>query len=127
MPDWYRTHDLSPEAYPDSEYRNWAQDSGLHVDAAGNVDYGPPQAATPDICRPPADPDVYGGDDDGACDHICEDFCEDEDGGWSCSHQHCGHCGECGCAGYCDDVQTYNLRPAETGGSASYPEGGPGA
>ncbi len=42
MPDWYRDHDLSPECYPDSEYRDWAQDNGLYVDAAGNVDYGPP-------------------------------------------------------------------------------------
>lgn len=65
MPDWYRTHDLSPEAYPDSEYRNWAQNSGLHVDAAGNVDYGPPQAAAADICRPAPDGDVYGDDEDG--------------------------------------------------------------
>lgn len=45
MPDWYRTHDLSPEAYSDDEYRSWAQDNGLYVDAAGNVDYGPPEAA----------------------------------------------------------------------------------
>jgi hypothetical protein len=43
MPDWYRTHSLSPEAYPDSEYLAWAQDNGLYVDAAGNVDYGPPE------------------------------------------------------------------------------------
>ncbi len=31
-------------------------------------------------------------------------------------HEHCFNCGVCGCAGYCDDYQTYNLRPAETGG-----------
>jgi hypothetical protein len=43
MPDWYRDHDLSPEAYPESEYLGWVQDQGLHVDAAGNVDYGPPE------------------------------------------------------------------------------------
>jgi hypothetical protein len=42
MPDWYRTHNASPDAYPDSEYTDWAQDNGLYVDAAGNVDYGPP-------------------------------------------------------------------------------------
>lgn len=61
MADWYRTHDLSPEAYPDSEYRSWAQDNGLHVDAAGSVDYGSSQTAEPDIFLPPADPGVYGG------------------------------------------------------------------
>lgn len=42
MPDWYKTHNASPDAYPDEEYYNWAQDNGLYVDAAGNVDYGPP-------------------------------------------------------------------------------------
>ena len=43
MPDWYRDH---PHAGPESdeEYREWAQDKGLYVDVAGNVDYGPPQA-----------------------------------------------------------------------------------
>jgi hypothetical protein len=44
MPDWYRDHNLSPEAYPDDVYLEWAQDNGLYVDAAGNVDYGPPSA-----------------------------------------------------------------------------------
>lgn len=39
MPDWYRTHNLSPEAYPDSEYLSWAQDNGAYVDAAGNVEF----------------------------------------------------------------------------------------
>jgi hypothetical protein len=42
MPDWNRDHSASPDAYPDSEYLEWAQDNGLYVDAAGNVDYGPP-------------------------------------------------------------------------------------
>ena len=44
MPDWYRDH---PHAGPDSdeEYLEWAQDSGLYVDAAGSVDYGPPSPA----------------------------------------------------------------------------------
>ncbi len=46
MPDWYRTHSLGPECYPDEEYCAWAQDNGLYVDAAGNVDYGPPEPAT---------------------------------------------------------------------------------
>jgi len=40
--DWYKDHSASPDAYPDSEYLDWAQDKGLYVDAAGNVDYGPP-------------------------------------------------------------------------------------
>ena len=43
MPDWYRTHNASPDCYPDEEYYSWAQDNGLYVDAAGNVDYGPPE------------------------------------------------------------------------------------
>jgi len=43
MPDWYKTHSASPDAYPDEEYYTWAQDNGLYVDAAGNVDYGPPE------------------------------------------------------------------------------------
>ena len=30
----------------------------------------------------------------------------------------CFNCSEFDCAGYCDDYQTYNLRPAETGGEA---------
>jgi hypothetical protein len=28
----------------------------------------------------------------------------------------CFRCGSRSCAGYCDDYQTYNLRPGETGG-----------
>jgi hypothetical protein len=53
--DWYKDHSLSPEAYPDSTYLDWAQDNGLYVDAAGNVDYGPPGAAPsslPDLACP---------------------------------------------------------------------------
>jgi hypothetical protein len=41
--DWYKDHPLSPEAYPDSVYLDWAQDNGLYADAAGNVDCGPPE------------------------------------------------------------------------------------
>jgi len=56
----------------------------------------------------------------GACDEeypaICHHDC-DEDCDPDCDHQHCWNCGMCGCAGYCDDYQTYNLRPAETGGT----------
>jgi hypothetical protein len=55
--------------------------------------------------------------DDEPCSHICEDDgCEDEWGYSACTHSHCMNCGGCGCPGYCDDHQTYNLRPAETGG-----------
>lgn len=41
--------------------------------------------------------------DDEPCDHDCDEECED-------------YQGFSGCPGYCDDHQTYNLRPAETGG-----------
>ena len=41
--DWYRDHSISPEAAGDQAYFAWAQDSGLYVDVAGNVDYGPPE------------------------------------------------------------------------------------
>jgi hypothetical protein len=58
--DWYKDHPLSPECYPDSEYLGWAQDNGLYVDAAGNVDYGPPDKA-----YPIADEDVTFEGDDG--------------------------------------------------------------
>jgi hypothetical protein len=37
MADWYRTHSASPDCYPESEYREWAQDAGARVDEAGNV------------------------------------------------------------------------------------------
>ena len=62
-------------------------------------------------------------DDYEPCDHICEDDCYDELDEWVCLHQHCWNCGGCGCPGYCDDYQTYNLRPAETGGSPLTGEG----
>lgn len=52
-----------------------------------------------------------------ACHHDHDEECEDEWGYISCSHTHCGNCGGCQCPGYCDDYQTYNLRPAETGGT----------
>ncbi len=54
--------------------------------------------------------------DDEPCSHICDEECEDYQGFSRCEHQHCMNCGQCGCPGYCDDYQTYNLRPAETGG-----------
>jgi hypothetical protein len=52
------------------------------------------------------------------CEHDCFEAGCDEDGlgDFHCLHQHCGNCGGCGCPGYCDDYQTYNLRPDETGG-----------
>jgi hypothetical protein len=49
--------------------------------------------------------------EDEYCVHECDDHCMDD-----CIHEHCFNCGECECPGYCDDYQTYNLRPAETGG-----------
>jgi hypothetical protein len=60
MPDWYRDHNLSPECYPDEVYLDWAQDNGLYVDAAGNVDYGPPASLGAEI----ADEDAVFADDD---------------------------------------------------------------
>jgi hypothetical protein len=56
MPDWYKTHSAGPDAYPDEEYLSWAQDHGLYVDAAGNVDYGPPDPPCPGGCH-----EFYGG------------------------------------------------------------------
>ena len=53
---------------------------------------------------------------EGVCEHDHNEECIDDLGEFDCHHQHCFNCGECGCAGYCDDYQTYNLRPAETGG-----------
>lgn len=62
----------------------------------------------------------YGGEwDDEPCEHECDEECEDYQGFDICSHQHCMNCGGCTCPGYCDDYRTYNLRPAETGGSES--------
>ena len=37
--------------------------------------------------------------------------------GGDCPMTSCLVCGGCQCPGYCDDYQTYNLRPAETGGA----------
>jgi len=54
-------------------------------------------------------------DDWEPCDHCCDEDCYDDYDGWDCHHQHCFNCGGCGCPGYCDDHQTYNLRPGETG------------
>lgn len=69
--------------------------------------------------------DEYDGDlwDDEPCQHDHDEECyDDDDRATYCTHQHCSACGGCGCPGYCDDYQTYNLRPAETGGE---PEGIP--
>jgi hypothetical protein len=63
--------------------------------------------------------DVHQGaglDDDEPCSHEHDEDCEDYQGFYACSHTHCFSCGGCNCPGYCDDYQTYNLRPAETGG-----------
>lgn len=47
-----------------------------------------------------------------------DEDCYDEDTG----DLICDPCLKCGahhCPGYCDDYQTYNLRPGETGGSGN--------
>lgn len=59
---------------------------------------------------------TYYFDEDDYCDHDCSDGCWEYGDGY-CHHEHYCHCGTCGCPGYCDDYQTYNLRPAETGGA----------
>jgi len=56
-------------------------------------------------------------DDWEPCRHDCDEDCFDEYDRPDCRHEHCFNCGGCGCPGYCDDYQTYNLRPAETGGA----------
>lgn len=53
--------------------------------------------------------------DDEPCEHDCDEYGCDYD---YCTHQHCFACGGCTCPGYCDDYQTYNLRPAETGAAS---------
>lgn len=59
-------------------------------------------------------------DDWEPCEHECTEDCYNDYDEWDCHHQHCFNCGGCGCGcpGYCDDHQTYNLRPDETGGTA---------
>lgn len=57
--------------------------------------------------------------DDEPCEHEHDEECYDYQGFYVCRHTHCGGCGGCTCPGYCDDYQTYNLRPAETGGAES--------
>lgn len=47
MADWYRDHNLSPEASSDEEYRDWAHESGAHIDLTGNVVW-PDEAEHPD-------------------------------------------------------------------------------
>lgn len=56
--------------------------------------------------------------DDEPCQHEHDENCYDYQGFSSCRHTHCFNCGGCRCPGYCDDYQTYNLRPSETGGTA---------
>ena len=47
MADWYRDHDLSPEASSDEEYRDWAYEAGAHIDLTGDVIW-PDQPEHPD-------------------------------------------------------------------------------
>lgn len=61
--------------------------------------------------------DECDGGGDEPCTHDCAEECEDDLGDYQCLHSHCFNCGGCGCPGYCDDYQTYNLRPEETGGT----------
>jgi len=68
-------------------------------------------------CDPEVSNDIDLGDDWEPCEHEHDEECYDYQGFDQCYHQHCMNCGGCGCPGYCDDYQTYNLRPAETGGS----------
>lgn len=63
MPDWYRDHNISPEAAGDDAYLGWAQDHGLRVDAAGNVT-DPAEAGT---SFPVEDDDVTFTGDPEAC------------------------------------------------------------
>jgi hypothetical protein len=55
-------------------------------------------------------------DDYEPCEHEHDEECYGPNDEWWCTHQHCMNCGGCRCPGYCDDYQTYNLRPDETGG-----------
>lgn len=69
----------------------------------------------------PEMPELAGLDDeydDERCDHEHDEECFDYQGFLTCTHTHCFNCGGCNCPGYCDDHQTYNLRPAETGGAS---------
>lgn len=59
--------------------------------------------------------------DDEPCSHDCDEDCYNEYDEPDCRHEHCFNCGGCNCPGYCDDYQTYNLRPSETGGKETYP------
>lgn len=77
MPDWYRDHNISPEAAGDDAYYAWAQDNGLYVDLAGNVDYAPP-----DRDQHP-NPLLHLGHDGCYC-RECEDGCCHDCYGGSC-------------------------------------------
>jgi len=75
-------------------------------------------------CPEPVHDDAGAADDWEPCDHDHDEDCYDYQGFFACRHQHCWNCGGCGCPGYCDDYQTYNLRPSETGGAAETAEAG---
>lgn len=54
------------------------------------------------------------------CVYTCEDCPECSECFCSCRcdmEMVCPNCGQTNCPGYCDDYQTYNLRPGETGGA----------
>lgn len=98
---------------------------------AGHCPWCADEASDPRACTCPHDCGIDGcmrnpqmpapGDfdddrDDEPCEHEHDEECFDYQGFNVCSHSHCFNCGGCRCPGYCDDYQTYNLRPAETGG-----------
>jgi len=68
-------------------------------------------------CPEPVHDDAGAADDWEPCDHDHGEGCYDYQGFFACRHMHCMNCGGCGCPGYCDDYQTYNFRPEETGGA----------
>jgi hypothetical protein len=90
-----------------------------HPAAAHDDGFGCTEAwcpCTADLTRDGFEDDIEADDDWEPCSHDHDEGCYDYQGFFRCQHQHCFACGACGCPGYCDDYQTYNLRPSETGG-----------
>jgi hypothetical protein len=96
-----------------ADYCRWCADEA----------YDPRACTCPHDCgisgcmQNPAMPEADDDWDLTSCDHEHDEDCYDYQGFYVCSHSHCLNCGGCNCPGYCDDHQTYNLRPAETGGT----------
>lgn len=90
-------------------------DTDLCPSCGGDCGVGECESYPDTTIAPPGD--LTSGDwDDKACEHEHDESCYDYQGFYSCTHAHYCVCGQCGCPGYCDDHQTYNLRPSETGG-----------